>query len=78
MSADSEAASVFTSTTLKNVREQRHKAVRVVVATQEPSINSALLDLGTITIVHRFTSPGWFAEICKHLAGALFAGKGYG
>jgi hypothetical protein len=75
MSADSEAASAFTSTILKNVREQRHKAVRVILATQEPSINPALLDLCTITIVHRFTSPAWFAEIRKHLAGALFAEK---
>jgi hypothetical protein len=75
MSEDSEAASAFTSTILRNVREQRHKAVRVVVATQEPSINPALLDLCTITIVHRFTSPAWFAEIRKHLAGAVFAEK---
>jgi hypothetical protein len=73
MSADSEAAGAFTSTILKNVREQRHKAVRVVVATQEPSINTSLLDLCTVTIVHRFTSPAWFSEIRKHLAGALFA-----
>jgi hypothetical protein len=78
MSSDSEAASAFTSTILKNVREQRHKAVRVVIATQEPSINPALLDLCTITIVHRFTSPAWYAEIRKHLAGALFAEKATG
>src|ERR1700712_1878300 len=78
MSSDSEAASAFTSTILKNVRDQRHKAVRVVVATQEPSINRALLDLCTITIVHRFTSPAWYTEIRKHLAGALFAEKATG
>ncbi|KAF2670630.1 hypothetical protein BT63DRAFT_371636 [Microthyrium microscopicum] len=73
MSAKSEAATEFTNTILKNVREQRHKAVRVIVATQEPSITPALLDLCSCTIVHRFTSPAWMAAIRQHLAGAHYA-----
>jgi hypothetical protein len=70
MTAASPAANELTSTLLKNVREQRHKAIRIVVSTQEPTLNPALLDLCSITFVHRFTSPAWFNVIRKHLAGA--------
>jgi len=73
MRANSEASAVFTSTILKNVREQRHKGVRVIVATQEPTINPQLLDLCSVTIVHRFTSPDWYKMIQRHLAGVEFA-----
>jgi hypothetical protein len=72
MLAESPAASAFTNTLLKNIREQRHKAVRVVVSTQEPTLNLALLDLCSIALVHRFTSPAWFDALRKHLAGAYF------
>jgi hypothetical protein len=72
MFAESPAATVFTNTLLKNIREQRHKAVRVVVATQEPTLNFALLDLCSLALVHRFTSPAWFDALRKHLAGAYF------
>jgi hypothetical protein len=73
MHADNASSEAFTSTILKSVREQRHKAVRVVVATQEPTVSPALLDLCSMTFVHRFTSPQWFSTLKKHLAGALFA-----
>jgi hypothetical protein len=69
MLSTSPAASDFTNTLLKNVREQRHKAIRIIVATQEPTVNPALLDLCSITFVHRFTSPAWFSVLRKHLAG---------
>ena len=75
MHADNASSEAFTSTILKSVREQRHKAVRVIVATQEPTVSPALLDLCSMTFVHRFTSPQWFATLKKHLAGALFASK---
>jgi hypothetical protein len=53
----SSAAKAFTKKLLQTVQEQQHQAVRVVVATQEPSINTQLLDLCSITIVYRCTSP---------------------
>jgi hypothetical protein len=62
------AAKAFTEKLLRTVREQRHQAVRVVIATQEPSINTQLLDLCSITIVHRCTSPAWFNVLKKHVA----------
>ena len=50
-------ASVFTDTLLSVVRLQRHMGVRVIVSTQEPTISTDLLNLCSVTIVHRFTSP---------------------
>jgi hypothetical protein len=58
----------FTERLLKTVREQRHQGARVVVATQEPSINPRLLDLCNITMVHRCTSPAWYAVLKEHVA----------
>jgi len=55
-----------------HIREQRHKAVRVVVATQEPTLNLALLDLCSVALVHRFTSPAWFKATWNHIAGVYF------
>jgi hypothetical protein len=68
MSEGSGAAKAFTEKLLRTVREQRHQAVRVVVATQEPSINTQLLDLCSITMVHRCTSPAWFKVLKQHVA----------
>jgi len=37
---------------------------------QEPTISPDLLDLRSITIVHRFTSPEWLRTLKAHLAAA--------
>ena len=63
------SASIFTENLLSVIRQQRHLATRVIIATQEPTISPKLLDLCTITIVHRFTSPEWFTALKSHLAG---------
>ncbi|KAL8885114.1 MAG: hypothetical protein Q9192_006703, partial [Flavoplaca navasiana] len=63
------AATAFTNKLLQLIRQQRHLATRVVISTQEPTISPRLLDLCTVTIVHRFTSPEWFRTLCDHLAG---------
>ena len=63
------SAAAFTEKLLQIVRLQRHLATRVVVATQEPTISPKLLDLATVTIVHRFTSPEWMKALKEHLAG---------
>lgn len=51
------SADIFTSSLLTTIREQRHNATRVIIATQEPTISEKLLDLCSISIVHRFNSP---------------------
>ncbi|KAF2212286.1 hypothetical protein CERZMDRAFT_41612 [Cercospora zeae-maydis SCOH1-5] len=67
---DSSGAKSFTAGLLTTIREQRHNATRVVIATQEPTISTDLLDLCSVSMVHRFTSPAWFAAIRGHLGGA--------
>ena len=60
---------MFTQNLLQVIRQQRHLATRIIIATQEPTISPRLLDLSTMTIVHRFTSPVWMKALQTHLAG---------
>ncbi|KAF5859889.1 hypothetical protein ETB97_002248 [Aspergillus alliaceus] len=69
MNSSSEARG-FTETLLSTVRLQRHLGARVIISTQEPTVSTALLNLCSITIVHRFTSPEWLRTLQKHLAAA--------
>lgn len=56
---------------LSIIRQQRHLATRIIIATQEPTLSPSLLDLCNVTIVHRFNSPAWFKMLKDHLAGAV-------
>jgi len=61
-------ANNLTNTLLSTIRLQRHLGTRVFISTQEPTISPALLDLCSITIVHRFTSPAWLHTLKAHIA----------
>lgn len=63
-------AQTLTNTLLSTIRLQRHLGARVIISTQEPTISPALLDLCSVTIVHRFSSPEWMRSLRNHLAGA--------
>ncbi|MCJ1308201.1 hypothetical protein MMC25_001854 [Agyrium rufum] len=67
--SSSDAASAFTENLLQVIRQQRHLATRVIIATQEPTISPKLLSLCSMTVVHRFTSPDWMSSLKHHLAG---------
>ena len=71
-----DSSSVFTESLLSVIRLQRHLATRVIIATQEPTISPSLLDLSSMTIVHRFTSPAWHATLKSHLAAVSSEGEG--
>lgn len=60
----------FTSSLLYTIREQRHNATRVIIATQEPTVSPKLLDLCSMSIIHGFSSPAWFNMLQGHLGGA--------
>ncbi|KAH0559631.1 hypothetical protein GP486_003854 [Trichoglossum hirsutum] len=68
--SQSSSANRLTQSLLSVIRLQRHLATRVVIATQEPTISPKILDLCSMAIVHRFTSPQWLQAISSHLAGA--------
>ncbi|KAH7394162.1 hypothetical protein DE146DRAFT_634076 [Phaeosphaeria sp. MPI-PUGE-AT-0046c] len=72
--AENAAAKQFTAKLMKMIREQRHVGARIVIATQEPSLDTSLLDLCSITMVHRCTSPAWFEVLKKHVAGLYLSG----
>ncbi|KAK5166971.1 uncharacterized protein LTR77_007700 [Saxophila tyrrhenica] len=67
---NSAGAEKFTEHLITTIRMQRHHATRVVIATQEPTISGSLLDLCSVSMVHRFTSPAWFQAIKDHLSAA--------
>ncbi|KAK2810313.1 hypothetical protein FQN50_003044 [Emmonsiellopsis sp. PD_5] len=72
LTTNSREAINLTDSLLSIVRQQRHLATRVIIATQEPTLSLSLLDLCNVTIVHRFTSPAWYKTLRGHLAGAVF------
>ena len=65
---DTSEANTLTDTLLSTIRQQRHLGARVFISTQEPTISPKLLDLCSITIVHRFSSPDWLRCLRSHLA----------
>ncbi|RSL52179.1 hypothetical protein CEP51_015103 [Fusarium floridanum] len=69
--ADNVESQAFTESLLSTIRLQRHLGVRVIISTQEPTISTRLLDLCSMTIVHRFTSPAWLQVLKRHLAGGF-------
>jgi hypothetical protein len=63
----------LTAALVEAVREMRHLGASLVIASQDPlSIPQSVLELSSIVLLHRMTSPRWL----KHLQGALAATKG--
>ncbi|KAH7907128.1 hypothetical protein BJ138DRAFT_1160878 [Hygrophoropsis aurantiaca] len=68
----------LTKTLLTLTREQRHLAIRVIISTQEPTvIPPVLLDLCTVSILHRFSSPSWWDHLAKHISADISAGDAF-
>jgi DNA phosphorothioation-dependent restriction protein DptH len=58
---------------VETIREMRHQATTVVIASQDPlSVPRAVIELTSILVLHRMTSPQWL----KHLKSALAALEG--
>ncbi|WP_162149750.1 YagK/YfjJ domain-containing protein [Chania multitudinisentens] len=57
------------------VREMRHKATSILVASQDPpSVPVALIELSTQLYLHRFNSPAWLKHIQKANTALLHLG----
>src|SRR3712207_815265 len=54
---------------IKTIRLQRHRGVRMVIATQEPTLPrlADLIPLCDVTIIHRFSSPDWYRALNRHI-----------
>ncbi len=57
---------------LEPIRLQHHLGARII-ATHEPTVSPAL-ELCSVTIVHRFSSPAWLRTLREYLAGVSSAG----
>jgi DNA helicase HerA-like ATPase len=58
---------VLTDYLTKVIRLQRHLGARMVISTQEPTVSTDLIALCSVTVIHRFTSPTWYAALKKHI-----------
>ncbi|MCH0571405.1 ATP-binding protein [Streptomyces sp. MUM 136J] len=51
---------------VSSVREMRHKGMSVIVASQDPpSVPTALIELSSQIVLHKFTSPAWLKYLQK-------------
>lgn len=64
---DTVASKSLTESLMRVIREQRHYGARVIISTQEPSISPKLIDLCSITVMHRFSSPEWLDVLQRHI-----------
>jgi DNA helicase HerA-like ATPase len=64
---ESPSAKELVETFLSIIRQQRHFGVRTVICTQEPTVSPKLIELSSIIVIHRFTSPEWYKVIQKHV-----------
>ncbi|TGO08649.1 hypothetical protein BTUL_0198g00100 [Botrytis tulipae] len=65
----------LTGNLLSTIRLQRHLGTRIFISTQEPTISPALIDLCSMTIVHRFSSPEWLKCLRSHVAALHSSGS---
>lgn len=56
----------LTDAIVEAVREMRHKGTTVVIASQDPpSLPGEILELSSVVIAHRFTSPKWLQHLSR-------------
>ncbi|KAI6033696.1 hypothetical protein BKA83DRAFT_4179910 [Pisolithus microcarpus] len=74
----SRGAAGLTNALLTLTREQRHLGMRVIISTQEPTvIPPVLMDLCTVAIMHRFSSPAWWDHLARHVATDVSSDQGF-
>ncbi|KAJ7817960.1 hypothetical protein B0H13DRAFT_1739258 [Mycena leptocephala] len=68
----------LTQSISNTIRLQRHLATRVIIATQEPTVIPAtILDLASIIICHRFSSPAWCSHLARHVSASTESANWY-
>ncbi|PLW21300.1 hypothetical protein PCANC_05035 [Puccinia coronata f. sp. avenae] len=59
----------FTESMSSLIRQQRHFGIRTIISTQEPTVvPNAILDLVSIHLLHRFSSPSWIKHLSRHIS----------
>jgi DNA phosphorothioation-dependent restriction protein DptH len=58
----------LTSHIVDVIRQMRHQGVSVLIASQDPpSLPSAIIELSSVVVLHRFNSPQWLRHIQKSI-----------
>lgn len=65
---DSPGSKFLTDSLARTVRFQRHLGARVIISTQESTVSTELIALCSLTVIHRFTSPTWYAALKRHIS----------
>lgn len=55
------------------IREMRHKGVSIMIASQDPmSLPTEIIELSSMVIMHKFSSPGWVKHVQKAITPLQF------
>ncbi|KAM6489278.1 hypothetical protein JOM56_015179 [Amanita muscaria] len=78
LSSSADGSTGLTKSLLTLIREQRHFAMRVLVSTQEPTvIPPVILDLCSVMVLHRFSSPRWWNHVVQHITAEIPSDVGF-
>ncbi|KAF2852060.1 hypothetical protein T440DRAFT_467291 [Plenodomus tracheiphilus IPT5] len=64
---DSPGSALLNNRLKTTIRLQRHLGARVIISTQEPMVSTDLIALCSVAVIHRFTSPTWYATLRQHI-----------
>jgi DNA helicase HerA-like ATPase len=54
----------FAATIAETIREMRHRATTILIASQDPlSVPRQVIELSSVIILHRMTSPDWLRHL---------------
>jgi hypothetical protein len=66
--SDSPGSKFLTESLDSTIRLQRHLGTRVIISTQEPTVSTEIIALCNVSVIHRFTSPTWYAALKRHIS----------
>ncbi|KAI4687109.1 uncharacterized protein J4E84_005480 [Alternaria hordeiaustralica] len=66
--SDSPGSKFLADSLHHTIRVQRHLGTRMIISTQEPTVSTDLIALCNMTVIHRFSSPTWYAALKRHIS----------
>jgi len=66
--SDSPGSKFLADSLYDTITIQRHLGTRMIISTQEPIVSANLIALCNMTVIHRFSSPTWYATLKRHIS----------
>ena len=66
--SDSPGSKFLADCLYDTITQQRHLGTRMIISTQEPNVSTNLIALCNMTVIHRFSSPTWYATLKRHIS----------